>query len=163
MKEIINRGGEKVSPLEVDNVLMEHPAVQQVVTFAVADKMLGEEIGAAGVLADGGDLDAAIAGLDRAVAEVAEVQSQLEQIAASFDDEGGALEKIEDRLFALRDLARKHRSEVDDLPAMHADLARRLAALDQDVDSIAELRAAADAAHAAARRDACMGGASQCT
>ena len=59
LKEIINRGGEKVSPLEVDNVLMEHPAVQQVVTFAVADKMLGEEIGAAVVLADGGELDAA--------------------------------------------------------------------------------------------------------
>ena len=59
LKEIINRGGEKVSPLEVDNVLMEHPAVQQVVTFAVADRMLGEEIGAAVVLADGGELDAA--------------------------------------------------------------------------------------------------------
>ena len=59
LKEIINRGGEKVSPLEVDNVLMEHPAVQQVVTFAVANRMLGEEIGAAVVLADGGELDAA--------------------------------------------------------------------------------------------------------
>ena len=59
LKEIINRGGEKVSPLEVDNVLMEHPAVQQVVTFAVADRMLGEEIGAAVVLAHGGELDAA--------------------------------------------------------------------------------------------------------
>ena len=59
LKEIINRGGEKVSPLEVDNVLMEHPAIQQVVTFAVADLMLGEEIGAAVVLADGGELDAA--------------------------------------------------------------------------------------------------------
>ena len=59
LKEIINRGGEKVSPLEVDNVLMEHPAIQQVVTFAVADRMLGEEIGAAVVLADGGELDAA--------------------------------------------------------------------------------------------------------
>ena len=41
LKEIINRGGEKISPLEVDNVLMEHPAVLQVVTFAVADKLLG--------------------------------------------------------------------------------------------------------------------------
>ena len=59
LKEIINRGGEKVSPLEVDNVLMEHPAIQQVVTFAVADRMLGEEIGAAVGLADGGELDAA--------------------------------------------------------------------------------------------------------
>ena len=59
LKEIINRGGEKVSPLEVDNVLMEHPDIQQVVTFAVADRMLGEEIGAAVVLAAGAEMDAA--------------------------------------------------------------------------------------------------------
>ena len=58
LKEIINRGGEKVSPLEVDNVLMEHPSIQQVVTFAVADRMLGEDIGAAVVLADGAEMDA---------------------------------------------------------------------------------------------------------
>ena len=59
LKEIINRGGEKISPLEVDNVLMEHPAIQQVVTFAVSDKLLGEEIGAAIVLADGATLNEA--------------------------------------------------------------------------------------------------------
>jgi len=53
IKEIINRGGEKVAPLEVDDTLMEHPAVQQVVTFAVPHKMLGEEVGAAVVLAEG--------------------------------------------------------------------------------------------------------------
>ena len=58
LKEIINRGGEKVSPLEVDNVLMDHPQIQQVVTFAVADRMLGEEIGAAVVLVDGAEMDA---------------------------------------------------------------------------------------------------------
>lgn len=58
LKEIINRGGEKVSPLEVDNALMEHPDIQQVVTFAVADKMLGEEIGAAVVMVDGKSMDA---------------------------------------------------------------------------------------------------------
>ena len=58
LKEIINRGGEKVSPLEVDNILMEHPDIQQVVTFAVADRMLGEEIGAAVVLVDGAEMDA---------------------------------------------------------------------------------------------------------
>ena len=56
LKEIINKGGEKISPLEVDNVLMEHPAIQQVVSFAVQDKMLGEEIAAAIVLADGASL-----------------------------------------------------------------------------------------------------------
>ena len=36
LKEIINRGGEKISPREVDEVLMDHPAVEQAVTFAVA-------------------------------------------------------------------------------------------------------------------------------
>ncbi len=55
IKEIINRGGEKVSPLEVDDVLMEHPAVQQIVTFGMPHKMLGEEVAAAVVLAEGQD------------------------------------------------------------------------------------------------------------
>ena len=59
LKEIINRGGEKISPLEVDNVLMEHPAIEQVVTFAVADKMLGEDVAAAVVLAEGASLSEA--------------------------------------------------------------------------------------------------------
>lgn len=53
LKEIINRGGEKISPLEVDAVLMEHPAVQQVVTFAIPHAKLGEEVGAAVVLREG--------------------------------------------------------------------------------------------------------------
>lgn len=53
LKEIINRGGEKVSPLEVDGVLMDHPAVQQVVTFALPHPKLGEEVAAAAVLRDG--------------------------------------------------------------------------------------------------------------
>jgi acyl-CoA synthetase (AMP-forming)/AMP-acid ligase II len=53
LKEIINRGGEKVSPLEVDAVLMDHPAVQQVVTFAIPHPKLGEEVGAAVVLREG--------------------------------------------------------------------------------------------------------------
>ncbi len=56
IKEIINRGGEKVSPLEVDDTFMEHPAVQQIVTFALPHKMLGEEVAAAVVLADGAEV-----------------------------------------------------------------------------------------------------------
>ena len=50
LKEIINRGGEKIAPQEVDNVLMEHPAVAQAVTFAVPHARLGEDIVAAVVL-----------------------------------------------------------------------------------------------------------------
>ena len=53
LKEIINRGGEKVSPREVDEVLLGHPAVAQAVTFAIPHPMLGEEVGAAIVLRDG--------------------------------------------------------------------------------------------------------------
>jgi acyl-CoA synthetase (AMP-forming)/AMP-acid ligase II len=53
LKELINRGGEKISPLEVDEVLMDHPAVQQVVTFGVPSERLGEEVAAAVVLREG--------------------------------------------------------------------------------------------------------------
>ncbi len=53
LKELINRGGEKISPLEVDEVLMDHPAVAQVVTFGMPHDKLGEEVAAAVVLRDG--------------------------------------------------------------------------------------------------------------
>jgi acyl-CoA synthetase (AMP-forming)/AMP-acid ligase II len=53
LKEQINRGGEKISPLEVDEVLLRHPAVAEAVTFAIPHDKLGEEVGAAVVLVDG--------------------------------------------------------------------------------------------------------------
>jgi acyl-CoA synthetase (AMP-forming)/AMP-acid ligase II len=52
LKEIINRGGEKLSPREVDEVILDHPAVAQVVTFAVPHEKLGEDVAAAIVLHD---------------------------------------------------------------------------------------------------------------
>jgi acyl-CoA synthetase (AMP-forming)/AMP-acid ligase II len=55
LKEIINRGGEKISPREVDEVLLEHPAVEQVVTFAVPHKKLGEDVAVAIVLTEGAE------------------------------------------------------------------------------------------------------------
>jgi len=57
LKEIINRGGEKVSPREVDDVLMDHEAVAQVVTFAMPHDKLGEEVAAAVVLREGAEAD----------------------------------------------------------------------------------------------------------
>jgi acyl-CoA synthetase (AMP-forming)/AMP-acid ligase II len=47
LKEIINRGGEKISPREIDEVLLDHPGVAQALTFAMPDLRLGEEIAAA--------------------------------------------------------------------------------------------------------------------
>lgn len=49
-KEMINRGGEKISPREIDDVLLMHPAVAEAVTFAVPDRVYGEEVAAAVVL-----------------------------------------------------------------------------------------------------------------
>ena len=53
LKEIINRGGEKISPREVDEILLDHPAVGQAVTFALPHDKLGEEVAAAIVLKEG--------------------------------------------------------------------------------------------------------------
>jgi acyl-CoA synthetase (AMP-forming)/AMP-acid ligase II len=53
LKEIINRGGEKISPREVDEVIMDHPAVAQAITFAMPHSMLGEDVAAAVVLREG--------------------------------------------------------------------------------------------------------------
>jgi len=53
LKEMINRGGEKVIPRQVDEALMEHPAVEQVVCFSVPHPTLGEDVAAAVVLAAG--------------------------------------------------------------------------------------------------------------
>jgi acyl-CoA synthetase (AMP-forming)/AMP-acid ligase II len=54
VREIINRGGEKITPQEVDQVLLRHPAVVEAVTFAVPHATLGEDVAAAIVLRPGG-------------------------------------------------------------------------------------------------------------
>ncbi len=53
LKEIINRGGEKISPREVDELLMDHAAVAQVVCFGIPHAKLGEEVAAVVVLREG--------------------------------------------------------------------------------------------------------------
>ncbi|HLF78658.1 MAG TPA: acyl--CoA ligase [Dehalococcoidia bacterium] len=57
LKEIINRGGEKVSPREIDEVLLQHPAVAQAVAFGMPHERLGEEVAAAVVLNEGASAD----------------------------------------------------------------------------------------------------------
>ena len=58
LKEIINRGGEKIAPLEVDDVLLDHPAVAEVCTFAMPHRRLGEDVAAVVVRAEGHAADA---------------------------------------------------------------------------------------------------------
>ncbi len=53
IKELINKGGEKISPIELDNVLARHPAVSEAVSFAIPDEMYGQDVGVAIVLKSG--------------------------------------------------------------------------------------------------------------
>ncbi|KAD4584857.1 hypothetical protein R6Q59_036361 [Mikania micrantha] len=57
IKELINRGGEKISPIEVDAVLLSHPDVAQAVCFGVPDDKYGEEINCAVIPREGSELD----------------------------------------------------------------------------------------------------------
>ncbi|CAI4215336.1 unnamed protein product [Parascedosporium putredinis] len=58
IKELINKGGEKISPIELDNVLTQHPAVSEAVSFAIPDELYGQDIGVAVVLKSGENLAA---------------------------------------------------------------------------------------------------------
>jgi DNA repair protein RecN (Recombination protein N) len=102
----------------------------------------------------GGRLDGAIAALDRAAIEAAEAASQVDGLGAAIDSNTGDLEQAEERLFALRALARKHRVNVDDLAALRDDMARRLSAIDDREANLSRLAAAAKSAHEAYLVDA---------
>jgi oxalate---CoA ligase len=56
LKEQINRGGEKISPLEIDDVVLRHPDVAEAVTFAIPHEKLGEDVGLAAVRVAGSEL-----------------------------------------------------------------------------------------------------------
>jgi acyl-CoA synthetase (AMP-forming)/AMP-acid ligase II/acyl carrier protein len=56
-KEIINRGGEKISPREIDEAILEHPAVQQAIAFAVPHASLGEDVAVAVVIGEKNEAD----------------------------------------------------------------------------------------------------------
>lgn len=57
IKELINKGGEKISPIELDNVLTRHPSVSEAVSFAIPDELYGQDIGVAIVLKSGAKLE----------------------------------------------------------------------------------------------------------
>jgi DNA repair protein RecN (Recombination protein N) len=96
-----------------------------------------------------GALDPAIAALDRALIEAGEAEAEVERALAAMDDDPRELERVEERLFAIRAAARKHAVPPDDLAALAGTLRTRLAALDGGARSLAAL-AAAEAQAAAA-------------
>jgi DNA repair protein RecN (Recombination protein N) len=96
-----------------------------------------------------GKLEPVIAALDRAAVEAAEAVGLLEHVSADIDLDPRHLEKVEERLFALRAAARKHMVEVDQLADLRADLATKLAALDGGGDDLAKLAKAEQTARTA--------------
>ena len=87
-----------------------------------------------------GKLDAAIAALERAVVETHDAIAEIEEAAQSLGHADRSLDGIEERLFALRALARKHGIAVEDLPRLQAETAAKLAAIEDGGADIARLQ-----------------------
>ncbi|HYM31783.1 MAG TPA: hypothetical protein VEU47_10810, partial [Candidatus Cybelea sp.] len=94
----------------------------------------------------GGLLDSTLAALDRAGAEAADAAALLEAASRALDLDPARLERLEERLFALRAAARKHACKADDLPRVAEEFAIRLAAIDDGGAEVGRLQEAATAA-----------------
>jgi DNA repair protein RecN (Recombination protein N) len=101
-----------------------------------------------------GRLDAALEALGRALIELGEAQSGVEAALDALDFDPGELERVEERLFGIRALARKHSVPPDDLGGFADGLRQRLAAIDGGADGIARLTKAVAEAEAAYRAEA---------
>ena len=95
-----------------------------------------------------GRLDGALAALERSLVELAEAQAGVEACLEALDFDESALERLEERLFAIRALARKHGVLPDDLGPHAATLRARLEALDGGERGLIRLRQAAALAEA---------------
>ncbi|MGL4962659.1 MAG: DNA repair protein RecN [Inquilinus sp.] len=90
-----------------------------------------------------GRLDPILDQLGRALDEAAEATTAIERFSADIDLDAGELERLEDRLYALRSLARKHGVETEALPELRRQFAERLALVEDRAAVLARLAAAA--------------------
>ena len=90
----------------------------------------------------GGKLDTLVQALDRAAIEAGEALREFDVVSAGFDANPAALERAEERLFALKAAARKHGCTVDELAAVLATMKARLVAVDHGADDVKKLAAA---------------------
>jgi len=88
-----------------------------------------------------GKIDRALAALERAAVEAADAVAEVDALESALDLDTSDLESAEERLFALRAVARKHRVEVDRLADLKAEFQARLAALDDGEDGLKRLAA----------------------
>jgi hypothetical protein len=128
LKELINRGGEKIAPREIDEVLLGHPAVRQALAFAVPHRQLGEDIGVAVELTSA---DAADEGkLRQYAADVLPGFKRPRVIRIVDEIPRGATGKLErSRLAALLDIAELDDEASAPYLAPRTEIEGRLAAL----------------------------------
>ena len=93
-----------------------------------------------------GRLEPVISAIDRTIAELNDAQAHLSDVMDALNFDPGRLEDVEERLFAIRGLARKHSVQPDDLAALSRELTEKLEAIDGGDARLAELKHAADAA-----------------
>ena len=129
---------------------------EQALSREGAEGMLGEALSRLTHIADRaeGRLEVPIAAIDRTMAELAEAHQGLADVLDALTFDPGRLDAVEERLFAIRGLARKHNVAPDDLPALARDMTMRLNAIDRGDDHVAELVAAAKGAETTYRAGA---------
>ncbi|WP_029014027.1 DNA repair protein RecN [Niveispirillum irakense] len=97
----------------------------------------------------GGRLDPVITALDEAANDVSEAARSLQALSADMDSDGGNLDRIEERLFALRAAARKHGTDVDGLVGLRAEMGRKLSLIEDQGDLLQKLAGQAETTKAA--------------
>lgn len=117
-------------------------AEQALASEAGADMRVGEAWKALHRISDKlgeGVVAETLAALDRAGEEIQAASRQIENLLADFDSPDYNPETLEDRLYALRGVARKHRCAVGDLARLQGDLSEKISLLNRQEDVIAEL------------------------
>ncbi len=146
------RAGEEQELAQRRNLLMNGEKLMEALNEAAAElaggdgrrgvedslRIAGRQLERVADKADG-RLDGVIAALDRALSEVAEGQALLEKAVSDLDLDPRRLDEVEERLFALRALARKHQCTVDALARLRDELAAKLAAMDDGAGAIVRL------------------------
>ncbi len=153
------RAGEEEELAETRSVMMHREKVVEAMNGAFAE-LAGERGAERGMNAAqralmrivdkaGGRLEPVIGALDRALAEVADAVATLQALSSDEDLDPRGLEKLEERLFALRAAARKHNIEVDKLALLREDMSRRLNLIEDQGDALERLAREAEIAREA--------------
>lgn len=131
-KRLLEAFDAAASSLDGENGADKNIATAQRTLARIADKAAGK-------------LEGVLGNLDRASSELAEATAALQAMLGEFGAGGDSLDEVEERLFVLRDLARKHAVTVDELPAMRADIASRLALVENKEEMLSKMTAEVNA------------------